>query len=201
MSGSFSETLSRNHQEKLKGKNKFKIQQCFGRRMDEPGSSRFKFKVISHIPKSRAVVWNHMTDMEKINSELWWLTQMTFPQEKRYVQLPKNKNEVLRENDFLFPSVVLLFGFIPIDYIWVSFTSSNQNEFCQEHSTSLFYRFWRHRRSMWDHHKNNEVILVDEIHFLPRIYCFGYVFMFIVQALMDHRHKRLQALYGQGKND
>jgi ligand-binding SRPBCC domain-containing protein len=150
-------------------------------------ASGFKFKISSPIPRNKEFMWRHMINMDMVNYELWPLIKMTYPKEVSTLQ-------TVETGKTIFTSVLLLFGFIPFDLHWLALESYTINCELQEDSESLLQRFWRHRRVLYEN-GNDEVVIEDQIHFLPRLPFVGCILIYIVEAIFKHRHQRLRQLY------
>lgn len=150
------------------------------------------FKVIFRSPlgANRTTVWKHMTRMEGVNSELMPLMYMTHPAEASdLAQMPPG---LLGET--LFGSVLLLFGFLPMDVHFLQLDSVQHEVGFQENSSSLINKTWKHHRTIFEGPKGT-VELEDEVSFTPRLWLLGWLLRPVVWLIFAHRHRRLRARF------
>jgi hypothetical protein len=125
-----------------------------------------------------------------VNYELNPLFHMTAPTEW--------KDRLLTEapvNEKLFSSVILLFGFIPIDLHHLHFKQILKNGF-KESSNSLLMREWNHNRTIETSKQGS--ILTDEISFSTRVPFLSAIIKPIYLLVFRHRHERLKKKFGCG---
>ncbi len=161
----------------------------------------FRFSIKSSFPNiTRREAWFHMTSMKGVNEELMPFIFMTYPS-------AANETSVSEAplNEFLFMSVILLFGLIPIDLHWLRFESLSNFSGFEENSSTLLHRFWRHHRYLGEESKSKlnsqdpdkELIITDDIEFSPRIPFFGYLILPIVKFVFRHRHAQLKKIFSK----
>ena len=103
----------------------------------------FSFQIESPVKGSREEIWRHITQMKNVNAELWPFAKMTYPANKARLdqqEVPLNKT--------LFTSVILLFGFIPVDLHHLKFDRLEPGYAFYENSTTLTHKYWKHTRSI-----------------------------------------------------
>ncbi len=103
------------------------------------------------------------------------------------IQWPLNKN-VCR-------SLVLLFGFIPIDIHQFRFQKITESEF-SERSITLTNKEWHHDRTLQQSAQGTKII--DVVSFESRLPFVGSLLQPIYKHIFLHRHKRLKQMYGSG---
>jgi len=108
------------------------------------------------------------------------------------------KNRSLAEapvNEKLLYSIILLFGFIPIDIHHISFKRILENEF-REASSSVLMKHWNHNRIIESFEQG--CLLTDEINFSTRIPFLDIIIRPIYLSVFKHRHQRLKRKFGYG---
>ena len=98
-------------------------------------------------------------------------------------------------NEKLFNSIVLLFGFIPIDIHHLSFKQILENGF-RETSSSVLMKHWNHNRRIESFEQG--CLLTDEIIFSTRVPFLDVVMRPIYFIVFKHRHARLKRKFGSG---
>lgn len=146
--------------------------------------SDFTYIVQSLIPADRATIWQHVTQMQHVDDELLPFVRMTYPADRASLA-----GQTVPMGTVLFLSVILLFGFLPIDLHSLAFDKIEDGKAFYENSTTLAHRYWRHARSLTD--ADGGVIVRDEVHFSPRLPLIGYLFLPIYTAIFRHRHRQL----------
>jgi ligand-binding SRPBCC domain-containing protein len=137
-----------------------------------------------------ASLWNHITSMRNVNKELMPFLYMTYPKEAAVFDKSKI---VFRE--FLFMSVILLLGIIPIDLHWLRLDSLEDGYGFHENSVTLLHFFWKHHRYIEENADSSRIDLVDEIEFHPRLPFLGFVILSIVKFVFNHRHRQLKRIF------
>jgi hypothetical protein len=131
--------------------------------------------------------------MSGVNYELMPVVKMTAPerwQAKPVYGWPTGAN--------LFRSLILLFGFIPIDIHCFGMTEASLTGF-KESSTSILMEFWRHQRQIENWGENT--LITDSVEFQTRIRLLGGLLAPVYRFVFSHRHKRLLQRYGSEKKD
>ena len=123
-----------------------------------------------------------------VNYELNPLVHMTAPTE--WKDRPLNEAPV---NEKLFSSIILLFGFIPIDIHHIHFKQLLKNGF-KESSNSILMREWNHNRVIETVEQGS--LLIDEISFSTRVPFLGAIIKPIYRLVFRHRHERLKMKFG-----
>ncbi len=155
----------------------------------------FRFNISTKLEKcDKDHVWEHMTNMDGVNSELSPWMKMSFP--KGRSSLVGLVHEVPMRTT-LFGSVLLLFGIIPIDLHWLSFDRLDEGHGFDENSSSLLQKYWKHSRHIITFDSHEDIIVRDDVEFLPRISIFGYLVLPIVKFLFAHRHRQLKKKFHQ----
>lgn len=96
-------------------------------------------------------------------------------------------------NETVFKSIVLLFGFIPIDIHHLRFEKIDYGTAFYENSTTATHRYWKHTRTLAEH--NGNTIVKDEIHFSPRVAFMGKLLLWFIKKTFANRHKNLKAAF------
>jgi hypothetical protein len=126
--------------------------------------------------------------MQNVNYELMPIVRMTFPANKATIngqQVPMHTPS--------FTSILLLFGFIPIDLHHLTFDKIIEGECYYENSTTLTHKFWKHTRILTV--VDNGTMVNDEVTFQPRVPLLGYLLLPLYKATFNHRHRRLSAFF------
>lgn len=127
--------------------------------------------------------------MKGVNDELMPLVKMTAP--SGWTSKPLSQWPV---GSKLFSSIILLFGFIPVDVHTFELEKVSANGF-EERSRSLSNREWRHKRTITQ--LGVGCLVTDEVEFSPRVRLFGAIMAPVYRAIFAHRHKRLKARFGE----
>jgi len=96
-------------------------------------------------------------------------------------------------NEKFFTSVILLFGFIPIDIHHIKFDEVLETGF-RESSSSLVMKHWNHNREVESLEQG--CVLTDEISFSTRMPFLGAIIKPIYLFVFSHRHERLREKFG-----
>ena len=154
----------------------------------------YTFEVQSVVAATPAAVWQHATNMSRVNLELWPLARMTYPQQ--YQQL---KPLLAQLQQRLFRSFILLFGVFPVDYYDITFEEFEPGHRFLERSPTLTQRVWQHERVIEASPGGTRV--TDRVVFGPRILCLVPLYRGFVQSLFNMRHKNLRRLLGVGDSN
>lgn len=144
----------------------------------------FTYTVQSHIRSDRLALWQHVTQMQHVNDELLPFVRMTYPADRASLA-----GQAVLMNTVLFRSVILLFGFIPVDLHALAFDKIVDNKAFYENSITLTHKYWKHTRSLAD--TEGGTLVKDEVHFSPRLPLIGYLLLPVYRAIFRHRHRRL----------
>ncbi len=148
----------------------------------------YGFTIESKINCTQAALWKHVTQMKNVNYELMPYACMTYPKDRTEVA-----SEDVPMNTVLMKSVVLLFGFIPIDLHSLKLDKIVYGEAFYENSTTLMHRYWKHTRTLTS---DGEFTLVkDEVRFLPRLAFLGPALLPLMRTIFKNRHKKLKQFY------
>lgn len=144
----------------------------------------FKTEVLA----SKEKTWEWITSVDGISKELSPLLKMT---------TPKNVSDIssveINTGEPLFVSIVLLFGFFPIDYSKLTLLKIDIGEGFIEQSPMGSMKVWRHERSIFSKEKGCEV--KDVLNFQPRF--FSSLLCVFVKQLFNHRHRMLGKYLGK----
>jgi ligand-binding SRPBCC domain-containing protein len=148
------------------------------------------FAITSELNADPRVVWEHMTSMSGVNSELAPWLHMTYP---------KHAARIERENATsgqpLFTSTLLFLGMLPVDRHRLRILAVNDGLGFHEDSTSLMQARWIHIRAI-ERYNDDRCLLRDEISFRPRIRILGPALRPIVRAIFRWRHRQLRKRFG-----
>jgi hypothetical protein len=151
--------------------------------MDKPISMRFESKLSA--PPGR--VWEWITSLEGISTEMWPFFRMTFPKGVRSLNDVEIKHGIR-----MFRSYVFLFGILPIDYSDMTLMELDTGKGFVEQSPMGSMSLWRHERRLTECRSDPPaVILVDILTFCPRIA--KRFFGWFIRHVFIHRHKVLKA--------
>ena len=145
----------------------------------------FTFTIESEINSTKEILWKHITQMKNINVELSPFMKMTYPEAMSEI----GEREVPL-NEVLFKSLILLFGFTPIDLHHLRLDKIDFGTGFYENSYSLHMSYWKHTRTISE--RNKKVFVRDEIHFSPRVSFVGFVLLPFFKNIFKNRHKVLQ---------
>lgn len=124
-----------------------------------------------------------------VNYELMPLVRMTAPAQWRQTPIAH-----WPETAHVFNSVLLLFGFIPIDLHRFGLLATGPRGF-RESSNSLIMRSWRHDRTI--EARETGVRVIDRVEFEPRLRLLGVLLTPVYRQVFRHRHRRLRRKYGE----
>lgn len=150
----------------------------------------FTFSIESKINSTRTEVWPHITNMANVNVELAPYVKMTYPKDKSALN-----DAAVPISETSFTSVILLFGFIPVDFHQLKFDKIEPGHAFYENSTTLMHKYWKHTRSI--NEKDEGIWVKDEVHFLPRLPLVGYLMLPLYRHIFANRHRKLQTTFGR----
>lgn len=106
---------------------------------------------------------------------------------------PADRGEIGKQavplNQRLFTSVLLLFGFMPIDLHYLRFEKLDMGNAFYENSSSLLQKYWKHARTLSA--QGNKTLVRDELHFQPRVPFAGHIVLPLVKTVFRNRHAQL----------
>ena len=149
----------------------------------------YSFQIESELNASSKEVAEHCLTMNGVNYELLPIAKMTVAREWKLKPL----ND-WPANDYICYSLILLFGFLPVDVHRIKFLSTSETGFC-EASTSLIHKLWNHKREIVA--VGDKTKIIDKINYVPRINVIGNLLKPIYKFIFDRRHKRLLAKFGK----
>jgi ligand-binding SRPBCC domain-containing protein len=155
----------------------------------------FTFSIESEIHSTKEILWQYVTQMKNVNAELMPFAKMTYPKEMSEIGNPPDGragNDVPM-HQVLFKSVILLFGFIPIDRHYLRLDRIDFGTAFYENSYSLQHHYWKHTRTISE--CNGKIFVKDELHFAPRISFLGYLFLSVYKIIFANRHKQLRKVF------
>ncbi len=144
----------------------------------------FSFKITSTLNAPKSVVWDYVTQMKNVNTELMPLVYMTYPKSRAAIA-----DNTVPLAQTLFKSIVLLFGFIPVDVHCLRFERIDYGTAFYENSVTATHRYWKHTRTLSE--TNGITTLTDELHFLPRLKPMGYLLLPFIKKVFKNRHSKL----------
>ncbi len=131
-------------------------------------------------------VWQWITSVDGISTELSPIAKMTFPSHIR------NLTDLeIEPNKRLFRSFVLLGGLIPIDYSDLTLVSIDTEKGFLEQSPMLSMKTWQHKRTLTKTSAGTTV--TDILTFKPRVALFTPLVKWFITTLFNNRHKQLRA--------
>ena len=148
----------------------------------------FTSTIESEINITKEILWKHITQMKSVNTELMPFARMTYPKEMSEI----GNNEVPLHQT-LFKSIVLLFGFIPVDVHCLRFDKIDFGNAFYENSVTATHRYWKHTRTLTE--KGTSTLVRDEIHFLPWFAPLGYLFLPVIKTIFRNRHRKLSEIF------
>lgn len=148
----------------------------------------FTFTIQSEVNATKKILWPHITQMQNVNAELMPFAKMTYP-----AAMSEIGGREVPMGIVLFKSVILLFGFIPVDLHYLRLTKLDMGTAFYEDSYSLQHHYWKHTRTILE--QNDKTFVHDELHFAPRIGFMGYVLLPVYKTIFANRHKQLQKYF------
>jgi ligand-binding SRPBCC domain-containing protein len=148
----------------------------------------FSFTIQSPVHGGRNQIWEHITQMKNVNAELMPFAAMTYPPDKAAIA-----GNHVPLNETLFTSVILLFGFLPVDLHHLAFDAILPGHSFQENSKTLMHRYWKHTRTI--NEQSNGCLVTDVVHYLPHLPLIGYALLPLYRVIFNHRHKKLRAAF------
>ncbi len=151
--------------------------------MNDAISLRFESKL--HAPIES--VWEWITSVKGIRTEMWPILLMTMPKGARSLS-----DVQIIPGTRMFRSYLFLFGLLPFDYSDMTLLELNMGHGFIEQSPMGSMRLWRHERQIVPCPSDSSaVVLVDQLTFQPRMA--GRLVGWFVRRLFLHRHRVLRA--------
>lgn len=145
------------------------------------------FTVRSELGVAPEVFWQGMS-MSAVNAELWPLIRMTTP--ASWCNCPL---EQWTSGAVLFRSVVLLFGFLPVDVHSLRLEHIDPAKGFVEGSHSWMNALWQHERVTT--RMAAGCMITDTVAVQSRIPGVGAMLMPLYRGVFRHRHRRMRSLY------
>jgi hypothetical protein len=146
---------------------------------------RAEITVSSELAAEAEKVWARAIDPRGINDELRPLMRMTVPRGLDDFGLDDP------EPGRIGRSWILLFGFLPFDYDDLNIVRLEPGRSFLERSSMLSMRHWEHERTL-EPIGDGRCKLTDRLAWEPRLPLPGQLFRPLVQAIFNHRHRRLE---------
>lgn len=143
--------------------------------------------ISSHLQVSPAELWQWMTSLSGITSELAPWLSMSAP-----AGITSLESLKVEPGTRIFRSTLTLFGLIPIDYLDLTLLEIHPHTGFVEQSPMGSMRFWRHERTLEPTAQG--CILTDRLVFEPRFA--GAIVSPLVCWLFRHRHRQLRRRFG-----
>lgn len=153
----------------------------------KPKDMLFRLEFRSKLKVPRAEVWNWITSVHGISTELRPLMRMSAPRDVRSLKELK-----IQPGRPLFRSQIYLFGVLPVDYSYLTLLELREGVGFIEQSPMGSMRLWRHERKIED--AEHGCVLTDTLTFEPRF--FARLSRRIVERLFTHRHAVLRRHFG-----
>ncbi len=149
---------------------------------------KYQFKVESELSVCQELLAAECLNMRGVNQELSPLVKMIVS--KPWANTPMIQWPLHRK---VCSSLVLLFGFLPIDVHQFRFHSITGSGF-SERSTTFTNKEWSHDRTLQQCAQGSKI--VDNVSFESRIPFAGSFLQPIYKRIFLHRHRRLIHMYG-----
>jgi ligand-binding SRPBCC domain-containing protein len=143
----------------------------------------------SELSSSPERVWDWMTSVRGVQTELWPVLKMTAP--KSFAKMTDVSVELGKP---LFRSWVFLLGVVPIDRSDLTLIQLDSGSGFVEESPMLSMKLWRHERRITS--RGGKTVLTDTLTFEPR---FARAFVeWLIRVTFQHRHAVLRKTLGGG---
>lgn len=150
--------------------------------MNELISIRFESRLFA----SRERVWDWITSVEGISTEMWPILRMTAPKSLRSLA-----DVQLQPGIRMFRSYVFLFGVLPVDYSDMTLIELTPGIGFVEQSPMGSMKLWRHERHIVSCPSDSSaLVLIDQLTFQPRIA--PRLVGWFLRRVFRHRHKVLR---------
>lgn len=160
----------------------------------DTGNSTIKLRFESRLAAPVAAVWARVATMEGVNAELAPWIRMTFPGTGLSLSDLSLPAGTVPLGQTAFHSWLLAFGLLPIDRHALGLERIYPGSGFDERSHSWLQRTWIHRRRLEAGSEGTRIS--DELEFEPRLPFMAPLTRRIVQALFQHRHRRLRRIFG-----
>jgi hypothetical protein len=151
------------------------------------------FTISTELDVTPEAFWEHMS-MAAVNAELSPLVRMTAPPEWQRCPLAQ-----WTAGRVLFRSVILLFGFLPVDVHSLRFEHLMPEGGFVERSHSWANRLWQHERTTA--RTPGGCVVTDRLTVQGRLPLLAALLLPVYRLVFRHRHRRLTALYGAVRHD
>jgi ligand-binding SRPBCC domain-containing protein len=148
---------------------------------------RFKLEFRSPLRASRAEVWDWITSVRGISTELRPFMRMSVPRGVRSL-----KELHFEPGQPLFRSQIYLFGVLPVDYSYLTLLELHEGVGFVEQSPMGSMRLWRHERRIEE--AAHGCVLTDTLTFEPRFA--ASLSRWVVERIFTHRHAVLRRHFG-----
>ena len=144
----------------------------------------------SRLQASRTELWQWITSVQGIRSEMRPLLTMTMPK-----GISSLAELTMAPGQRLFRSYILLFGFLPADYSDLTLLELRDGEGFTEQSPMGSMKLWRHERNILPCPDDSHTLLLsDRLVFQPRLA--KRLSCWLVGQLFTHRHQVLRKHFG-----
>ncbi|HET9196813.1 MAG TPA: hypothetical protein VFN92_00985 [Solirubrobacterales bacterium] len=150
---------------------------------------RAEIAVSSELEADRERVWARAIDPAGINDELRPLMRMTVPKGAKDFGLDVPAPGRIGR------SWVFLFGLIPFDYDDLNIVRLDPGRGFLERSSMLSMRLWEHERTL-EPLDGNRCRIADRVAWEPRLPLPAAWLRPLIQAIFNHRHRRLRSAWG-----
>lgn len=146
------------------------------------------FTISTELSVTPEAFWEQMS-MAAVNAELMPLVRMTAPAQWQRCPLAQ-----WTAGRVLFRSVILLFGFLPVDVHSLRLERLFPEGGFLERSHSWTNRLWQHERTTA--RTANGCVVTDRLTVQGRLPFASALLLPVYRLVFRHRHRRLKALYG-----
>jgi ligand-binding SRPBCC domain-containing protein len=143
----------------------------------------------SELSASRERVWDWMTSVRGVQTELWPIMKMTAPK-----SVAKMTDVPIELGKPLFRSWVFLFGVLLIDRSDLTLISLDTGSGFVEESPMLSMKLWRHERRITT--RGDKTVLTDTLTIEPRFA--ARLSVWLIRRTFEHRHRVLRERLGPG---
>jgi ligand-binding SRPBCC domain-containing protein len=137
----------------------------------------------SEVSASSERVWEWMTSVRGVQTELWPILKMTAP-----ASITSLSDVSVKLGTPVFRSYVFLFGVVPIDRSDLTLLRLDAGSGFVEESPMLSMKLWRHERRISS--RNGKTVLSDTLTFEPRLA--GPLVEWLIRKTFEHRHRVLR---------
>ena len=148
-----------------------------------------KLSFKSEIKVEKEDLVKHSFSMEGVNFELFPWIRLTYPKGSYLF-----KKNIKPPGQFLFRSLTLFLGIVPIDLHSFYFYSLDFDGHFVEMSNSLVFKQWNHTRIISS--IDGGSLLEDYLEFSPRLVLFRKLVKFLINRVFLHRHNKIKKKFG-----